>query len=110
MMPEPSVQQQVSDRKTQKVKLLAFLQANPMTLFTQETLAESCGCHVSAVRSRLSELKRDGDPLHAEPQTFLGADGKMHRGMNLWIYVPRPSAPLGRDAGTHVSGQRELFR
>lgn len=106
--PEPTVAQQVTDRKTQKVKLLAFLKDNAMTLFTQETLAEAAGCHVSAVRSRLSELKNDGISVHAEPQKFLGPDGRMHRGMHLWIYVPRPTAPLGRDAAEYMH-QRSLF-
>jgi len=89
---------EITDRKGQRLKLKAFFLAHPETLFTQETLAESAGCHVSVVRSRISELKRDGLELDGRDTWHTDAAGKRHRGMKLWQYLPRPDEPLGRDA------------
>ena len=109
MPSEPTVEQQITDRQTQTAKLLAFLQDHPLTLFTQETLAESCGAHIGAIRTRLSELKRAGEPLVAETQYYSDETGRLRVAPKLWMYVPRPAEPLGRDASSEVLGQRTLF-
>ncbi len=99
-MAEPTISQQIADRQTQNARLIAFLQDHPDVYYTQETLAEVCGAHLGAVRTRLNELERDGEPLRKQRQTYTDTRGT-HVGTKLWGYFPRPSAPLGPDASTY---------
>jgi biotin operon repressor len=97
-MSEPTVQQQIVDRKAQREKLRAYFEANPDAYWTQETLAESCGADVGAVRTRISELRAEGMNLVDTQPSFRTKDGILHRGKKLWSYVVRPAHPLGPDA------------
>lgn len=108
MKREPTVQQEITDRATQRTKLEAFLRAHPSTIYSQETLAEACGADVGAIRTRITELKRAGMYLRWESGSYRDWEGIVHRGKKRWSYVPRPAEPLGRDAGDSV-GQSDLF-
>lgn len=105
----PTITEQVSDRQAQRAKLRRFLEAHPFVIYSQETLAEAAGCAVSTVRSRISELvSKDKVSLRWHQSGFLGADGQKHIACKRWEYVPRPEAPLGRDAGDRID-QPGLF-
>lgn len=102
MKREPTVQQEITDRATQRTKLAAFLRAHPNTIYSQETLAGACGADVGAIRTRLSELKRGGMSLRSQTGSYTDRSGVAHRAKKMWQYVPRPANALGRDAGEQV--------
>ena len=104
MKPEPvvTVAVEVQDRKAQREKLAQFFRENPHVIWTQETLAEKCGADVGAVRTRLSELRKD-DWWRERLVRHSGSyekDGQAHRGKMRWELVPRAVEPLGRDASS----------
>lgn len=106
-----SVTTEIQDRKAQREKLAQFFRENPSTAWSQETLALNCGADVGAVRTRISELRRDDwwrERLRFHSGSYPDKDGTMHRGKKLWEFIPRPAESLGRDAGTPVP-QRSLF-
>lgn len=99
---------QKRDQKAQREQLLRFFVTHPNTIYSQETLADACGCAVSTVRSRISELVRDGHPLRWHQSGWRDAQGQNHINLKTWEYVHRPSDPIGRDAGDRIA-QKELF-
>lgn len=103
---EPSIRQQISDHQGQREKLAAFFRANPFVIYSQETLADAAGCHVSCVRTRIGELRRgDFGPamsLVSHVQSYRDEQHVWHRGMKRWECLERPAEPLGRDAGTQI--------
>ena len=110
-MTEPTVHQELLDRKTQREKLMRFFLDEPHTIWQQETLAEKCGSDVGAIRTRISELRKEpwwNARLRRHSNSY-EAGGKIHRGKMRWQFVPRPAEPLGPDAAEPRSGQLPLI-
>src|SRR4051812_31556137 len=88
---EPTVRQELADRKAQRDRLAQVFIDNPRVIWTQETMALMCGADIGAVRTRLSELRKDANwrrDLRAHSGSYIGPDGVAHRGKKQWQYVP----------------------
>src|SRR5579872_6575498 len=95
----PPVSTQIADRKTQNERLKKFFVAHPHTIYSQETLAEAAGCHVGAIRTRISNILPDLN-LVWHQSGYRDNDGKSHVSPKQWEYLPRHPEALGPDASS----------
>lgn len=96
-MTEPTVEQELEDRAGDRDRLAAYFRQHPSAWLDQAPIAAALGIGEGSLRSRKCECK---NLLHMNIETrntkFVGSDGKVHRGLKQWRYLPY--VPLWRSA------------